>query len=124
MSLSSKRIMVVDDSTHVRILVRRILEREECEVFEAGNGREAISMLEESKVDMVITDLAMPVMDGVELIKKIRADKSYGSLPILVFTAEGQEWIRVELEKYDVRAWVLKPFDKEYLLEEIKAALN
>src|SRR5580704_2102233 len=81
------KVLVVDDDAHIRELVRIFLEREGLDVYEAANGREALTKLEKVRADLVILDVMMPEMDGWELCRRLRQG---GDLPLLILTAKGE----------------------------------
>lgn len=80
------KILVVDDEPDLRFLLRRLFEGNGHQVAEAGNGHEALEAVRESPPDVVVTDLMMPVMDGTELIRRLRADPATSEIPIAVVT--------------------------------------
>jgi two-component system chemotaxis response regulator CheY len=85
------RVLIVDDSSTIRRIISRCLDRAEVgvtEVFEAGNGREALDLLSTQMVDVVLTDINMPTMDGLELLGEIKRNRQWGGIPVLVITSE------------------------------------
>jgi CheY-like chemotaxis protein len=87
-AVSMSRILVVDDEPDQRFLLRRIFERAGHEVLEAVNGTAALRAVGESRPDLVVTDVMMPVMDGVELIRRLRGDPATARIPILAASAD------------------------------------
>jgi CheY-like chemotaxis protein len=81
-------ILVVDDEPDLRFILRRILERAGHEVVEAGHGAAALESVRGSRPDLVVTDIMMPVMDGVELVRRLRADPATARIPILVVSGD------------------------------------
>jgi CheY-like chemotaxis protein len=81
------KVLVVDDESNMRFLIRMILESAGYEVIEAAHGAAALDRMKESRVDLVVTDLMMPVMSGRELIERLRADPGTASIPIVVVSA-------------------------------------
>lgn len=81
------KVLVVDDESNMRFLIRMILESAGHEVVEAAHGADALERVKESRVDLMVTDLMMPVMSGRELVERLRADRKTASLPILVVSA-------------------------------------
>jgi CheY-like chemotaxis protein len=81
------KVLVVDDESNMRFLIRMILERAGYEVVEAVHGAAALERVKESRVDLVVTDLMMPVMTGRELVAHLRADPGTASIPIVVVSA-------------------------------------
>ena len=87
-----KKVLLVEDNDYVRQLVSLILRARGYSVVEAVNGRDALGKLTEGEVKMVITDLGMPQMDGIEFIRELRKKPAYRSLPVVVLTSEFQEY--------------------------------
>jgi CheY-like chemotaxis protein len=83
------RILVVDDETDLRSILRRFLERAGHEVVEAGHGVEALAAAAEGSTDVVVTDMMMPVMNGAELIRELRAESTTAAIPIIVVSGDG-----------------------------------
>lgn len=120
-----KKLMVVDDNDLIRKIAARILRRAGYTVIEAVNGLDALHKLNSNEVDMVITDLRMPEMDGLELIKELRAVPAYTYLPVVVMSAELQEYTRIEAEKAGAIDWITKPFLRHQLIAAVsKSALQ
>jgi CheY-like chemotaxis protein len=84
------RILVVDDEPDLRYILRRILERADHEVVDAGHGAAALEVVRRSRLDLIITDMMMPVMGGAELIRQLRADPETARIPILAATSDVQ----------------------------------
>jgi CheY-like chemotaxis protein len=104
------RILVVDDEPAQRLLLRRIFERAGHEVTDAGNGAAALQALQESRPDLVVTDMMMPVMGGAELIRQLRCERATAGIPILA--ASGDAHLAVGAD-----AVVSKPYKLEHLIE-------
>jgi two-component system, chemotaxis family, chemotaxis protein CheY len=109
-------ILIVDDSATMRTIVKRTLQMAQvptAEVLEAGSGREALDVLKQKKVDLVLTDLNMPEMTGMEMIGQMRGAPALAAIPVVVISTEAST-VRVEelLEK-GARAYVHKPFTPE-----------
>jgi two-component system chemotaxis response regulator CheY len=108
----SKRILIVDDSQVSRRLVRRCIEFAgfgECEFLEAGDGANALEMIEAGKADVLITDLNMPVMDGLELLRAIHESGAPKPILTIVMTSAASTALKAELDKYQVAALITKP---------------
>lgn len=128
MSLSLEKngklnILIVEDNKDMRDYIRSILT-EYYNVVEAANGDEALQVLKASNVDFVISDLMMPVMDGMELSHRIRSDFSISHIPILMLTAKTSDEARLEGYKAGVDSYLLKPFDENLLLARISGILE
>ncbi len=114
------RVFVVDDDPVVCRLARFILERAGYEVRLLQDGQEALEALEQSAPDILITDLMMPRMDGMTLLRHIRANVRWVALPVVVFTARGGENDRRLAEEAGASHFLTKPFSSAQLLDAIK----
>lgn len=117
-------ILVVDDSVSIRQSVRFILEQSGYTVHEAADGAEGLKSLGEHKADLVITDVNMPNMDGLTMVKKIRETDGIKFVPILVLTTESQGSVIEEGKKAGATGWIVKPFNDEKLIETIKKVIS
>lgn len=114
------RVLIVDDSNSMRQMIRFTLSEEGAEVYEAENGRAGMDLLQEARPELIITDINMPEMDGIEFIRQVRADSSYKFVPIIVLTTESEEQKQEEGKRAGATAWLVKPFTPEVLLETVK----
>ena len=112
-----KRIMAVDDSKTMREMIAFTLHTAGFAVESAEDGQKALSALESIQVDLVITDLNMPVMDGLSLIRNLRANPKYRTVPILMLTTEGDAEKKAEGRAAGATGWLVKPFNPEKLVE-------
>lgn len=119
----SQKIMVVDDSASVRQLVSETLSDGGYEVVEASDGQDALDKFKNEPVDLVISDLNMPVMDGIELVKQLRALPGQRFLPIIMLTTESQEAKKQEGRAAGASGWLVKPFKAEQILSVVKMVL-
>lgn len=115
-----KKIMAVDDSPTVRKVLNATLSGAGYQVIEANDGRDALEKLDKTSIDLLVTDLNMPTMDGVELIRSVRQKPGNRFLPIIMLTAEKQAGMKAEGKKAGASGWVTKPFHPEQLLSVIK----
>jgi two-component system chemotaxis response regulator CheY len=106
-------VLVVDDEPAVRFVLRVILELDDYEVVEAGEGAEALARLAERPADLILTDFMMPVMDGGELIDRIRADADLADIPILMISASS-----AARERANADAFLEKPFEPDEIRSE------
>ncbi len=120
----SKVVMTVDDSSSVRQMVGFTLRNAGYEVIEAVDGRDAMSKLAGAHVHMVITDLNMPNMDGISLIRSIRASQACKFVPIIMLTTESQASKKQEGKEAGATGWIVKPFKPEQLLAVVKKVLG
>jgi len=116
----AKTFLVVDDSASMRQLVTFTLKDAGHDVIAATNGKEAIGKMTGQTIDMVVTDLNMPEMDGIELIKQIRSMPNYKFLPIVMLTTESQEEKKAQGRAVGASGWIVKPFKPEQLMEVVK----
>jgi two-component system chemotaxis response regulator CheY len=116
----AKTFLIVDDSASMRQLVSFTIKDAGFDVIEAANGRDAIGKVDGKKLDMVITDLNMPEMDGIALIKQLRGKAEYKFTPIVMLTTESQESKQQEGKQAGASGWIVKPFTPEKLLEVVK----
>ncbi|HCL56418.1 MAG TPA: two-component system response regulator [Spirochaetia bacterium] len=119
-----KKALIVDDSPSMRQLIRFTLLEEGFDVVEAVNGQEALRKLEAIGADFIITDINMPEMDGITLIKNVRVHLSFKFLPIIVLTTESEGEKKKEGLAVGASAWIEKPFTPEKLLEVIKKTMG
>jgi two-component system chemotaxis response regulator CheY len=108
----------------MRQLISFALKDAGYDVLVAKNGDEALGRLSGAKVDMVITDLNMPEMDGIELIKKLRGMRDYKFVPIVMLTTESQEDKKQEGKQAGASGWIVKPFSPEQLIGVVKKFLK
>ncbi|MBF0136276.1 MAG: response regulator [Magnetococcus sp. DMHC-1] len=120
----AKTIMTVDDSSSVRQMVTLTLKGEGYNVVEGVDGKDALNKLKANPVDMVITDLNMPNMDGITLIKELRALPAFKFTPIVMLTTESQANKKSEGKDAGATGWIVKPFKPAQLLQVIKKVLG
>lgn len=116
----SKKILTVDDSKTMRDMVSFTLRQAGFDVVEAVDGRNAIDVLSGGRVDCIITDLNMPVMDGIELIRKLRADPRHKATPILMLTTESDDTKKNEGRAAGATGWLVKPFNPDKLVATVR----
>jgi two-component system, chemotaxis family, chemotaxis protein CheY len=109
------RILVVDDSTSVRTLVRTALEADGHEVWESESGEQALDSFQTTTPDLVITDIYMSGMDGLNLVRGIRSLASCRFLPVLVLTTESGEDVKQQGRAAGASGWIVKPFQGDQL---------
>jgi two-component system chemotaxis response regulator CheY len=115
----AKKIMTVDDSKTMRDMVSFTLRKAGFQVLEAEDGQKALAMLEKSPVDLVITDINMPNMDGITLVTRLRGLGSFRSTPILILTTEGGDDKKAQGRAAGATGWIVKPFAPEKLLSVV-----
>ncbi len=115
------KILVVDDMSTMRRIIRTILNQlGYTNIEEAENGKQALAKLKKEKFDFVVTDWNMPEMDGLSLVKAIRADEELKHIPVLMVTAEAKKENVMEALKAGVNNYIVKPFTPEVLKEKME----
>jgi two-component system chemotaxis response regulator CheY len=122
----SRRVLAVDDSATVRSSLKLVLQEAGCDLVLAADGEEALNMIKRSKekFHLIITDLNMPKMNGIELIKAVRSLPDYRFVPILMLTTESQADKKLEGKKAGATGWIVKPFTPEQLIGVIQKVLR
>ncbi|KAB0664698.1 response regulator [Oryzomonas japonica] len=120
----AKLIMTADDSASVRQMVSFTLKQNGYDVLEAVDGKDALVKLSSQKVDMLITDLNMPNVDGLGLIRGVRAGALNKFIPIIMLTTESQDGKKSEGKAAGATGWIVKPFKPEQLIAVIKKVLG
>ena len=117
-------ILIVDDSKTVRGLVRGALMADNHQVVEAPGAREALAALDATPVDLVITDVNMPDIDGLTLVRTLRARPRERFTPVLVLTTEGGEDMKQRGREAGATGWLVKPFDPDQLRHTVRRVLG
>ena len=120
----SSRVLIVEDEPDIRELVVHHLKREGYQVSAASSGEEALRQVHAAPPDLVILDLMMPAMDGLEVCRRLRQDPATTSLPIVMLTAKGEEVDRVLGLEIGADDYVVKPFSPKELLARVRAVLR
>ena len=116
----AKLILVVDDSASMRRVVSIALKGAGYDVIEGCDGRDALSKLTGQKVHMIISDVNMPVMDGIAFLKAVKQMPAYKFTPVIMLTTESAEEKKREGQAAGARAWVVKPFQPEQLVNAVQ----
>jgi two-component system chemotaxis response regulator CheY len=122
--MSSKVVMVVDDSESIRKFLSFAIRAQGFGVIAARDGMDALEKLSKNKVDLVITDLNMPNMDGFEFLKAIREDREYRDVPVIILSSLTNEQDIETGMKLGANSYLLKPFDQKRLQYEVAKYLN
>ncbi len=116
----SKKILVVDDSKAIRQSLIFTLKGEGYDVIEAANGVDALNLMKDNTIGLFISDVNMPEMDGIELLKQIKQDKDHKYTPVIMLTTEsGRDMIEAG-KQAGAKAWMIKPFQPEEILSAVK----
>ncbi len=117
----AKKVLVVDDSKSIVAMIQYSLEKVGHQVLTAYDGNEGLQRLEEAGgVDLILCDLNMPNMDGLSMLKAIKASKKYAKIPFLMLTTEAQQSLRQQAKDAGAKAWIIKPFTDEQIQGAIK----
>ncbi|HMD71723.1 MAG TPA: response regulator [Bryobacteraceae bacterium] len=119
-----KTIMSVDDSASLRQMVVFVLRGGGYEVIEATDGEDALSKLQGREVDLIVSDINMPKMDGLEFTRQVRAMARYKFVPIVLLTTESQAEKKQEGKAAGATAWIVKPFNPDQLLAVVKKVMR
>jgi len=114
-----KTALIVDDSTSLRQMVAFTMKEAGFDVVEGENGQQALDRSDGKNFDLVITDLNMPVMDGITLIRKLRERPNFKFTPILMLTTESQDAKKQEGKAAGATGWIVKPFNPEQMLQVV-----
>jgi len=120
----AKKILIVDDSKAIRQSIRFVLEQNEYQVLDAEDGLDALEKLENETVDLIITDVNMPNMNGIELIQEVRGKDNFKFVPILVLTTESQNSVMEKGKAAGATGWIVKPFSTDKLLAAVRKVVG
>jgi two-component system cell cycle response regulator len=113
------KILSVDDSKTIRMLLARLFRPFDCQLFEAGDGEEGLAVTRREKPNLIVLDYNMPVMDGVTMLRAMREDEEIKRTPVIMLTAEASPEIISTVARLGVRDYITKPFDAEKLLDKV-----
>ena len=125
--MDNVRVLIVDDSSVMRKIVERSLRQAGlniAQVLEAGNGMEALAVLNQGKVDLILCDINMPVMDGLEFVKQLSGMENAKQIPVVMITTEGSEGHVVQALSSGARGYIRKPFTPEQVKEHVLPVLS
>lgn len=122
--MATRRILAVDDSVSIRKSISFILGQENFEVIEAENGSDGLNKAKGEKFGLIITDINMPIMDGIQFIKELRSTAEHKFTPIIVLTTENQDSKMQEGKAAGATGWIVKPFSSEKLIAVVKKIIG
>ncbi len=114
-----RRVLIVDDSVTMRDMLMYTLDNAGFTVLNAGDGVDALGVLENNSVNLIITDINMPRMNGIELIRQIRQTESHAFVPILCLTTETSETMKTDAKSAGATGWLKKPFEPDTLVKTV-----
>jgi two-component system, chemotaxis family, chemotaxis protein CheY len=121
-NMEGNRMLIVDDSSVMRKIVGRALQQSGLpitEILEAGNGSEALDILRREKVNLVLSDINMPVMDGLEFVRQLQTVENARGTPVVMITTEGSESNVMKAISWGARGYILKPFTSDQIKQQI-----
>ncbi len=119
-----KRVLIVDDSASIRQVQKVVLSGAGYEVIEAVDGKDALAKLAGQPVHLILTDLNMPNLDGVSLIRAVRRDVAHRLTPVIMVTTESQDSKKAEGKAAGATGWIVKPFTPEQLVAVAKKVIG
>ncbi|MEJ2626468.1 MAG: response regulator [Pseudolabrys sp.] len=119
-----KTVLSVDDSASVRQMVQLTLQGAGYQVIQANDGADGLAKAKSTQVDMVVTDLNMPVMNGLSLIQALRKLPDYRGVPIIFLTTESDAGVKQQAKAAGATGWITKPFQKDQLVAVVKKVLG
>ena len=118
------KILTVDDSKTIRMIVKKAFKPYNCELFEGENGVEGLAIAAKEMPDLIILDITMPVMTGIEMLGKLKAESDLKDIPVIMLTAESGKENVMQIVKMGVKDYIVKPFKGEQLIERAKNILK
>lgn len=122
--MAEKKVLAVDDSATIRTSISFVLKQAGYEAVEAIDGVDGLDKAKADKFNLVITDINMPNMDGIEMIKQLRGTEGYKFIPIIALTTENQDTKMQEGKAAGATGWIVKPFTSEKLLAIVKKIIG
>lgn len=120
----AKRILIVEDTKDLLTNMEELFLMESFEVWTAANGKQGLEIIEDAKPDLIITDLLMPLLDGFEFIKQVRAQAQWSTIPIVVFSAMPAQENEEKVMKLGVNYYLKKPSTLDDLLKAVNRLIN
>jgi two-component system cell cycle response regulator len=112
------KILTVDDSRTIRMIIQRAFRTQDCALYEAANGEEGLAVAAREKPDLIILDITMPVMDGVTMLGKLRQHPDLKTTPVIMLTAESSRDNVSNISQLGISDYLVKPFKEDALLEK------
>ena len=117
-------ILTVDDSKGMRLMVAKALSAFACEVNEASNGYNAFFAIERARPDLILLDVAMPVMNGVDMLERLKATPELADIPVIMLTSPGDHAVMSEIKTLGASGTLMKPITEAALLEAVRGVLK
>jgi DNA-binding response OmpR family regulator len=120
----SHKILTVDDSRTIRMIVKKAFQQYDCDIVEAENGMEGLALAAKEKPDLIVLDITMPVMTGIEMLEKLKEDHELKAIPVIMLTAESGKDNVMGIVKMGVRDYIVKPFKGDQLIERARHIID
>ena len=118
------KVLTVDDSKTIRMIVKKAFKPFECELFEAENGHQGLEAAKKERPDLIVLDITMPVMTGTEMLQRMKKDPDLQNTPVIMLTAESGKENVLEIVKMGVTDYMVKPFKGEQLIDRVTKILT
>lgn len=118
------KILTVDDSKTIRMIVTRALKKWDCTICEAASGEEGLVVAAAEKPDVILLDITMPVMDGITMLKRLRADEALKGIAVVMLTAESSRENIAQIAEMGVTDYLVKPFKEEEMIEKLQTIVT
>ncbi len=113
----AEKVLTVDDSKTIRMIVKKAFKPYDCELFEGENGVEGLAIAAKEKPDLIVLDITMPVMSGIEMLEKLKSEPALKNIPVIMLTAESGKDNVMQIVKMGVKDYMVKPFKGDQLIE-------
>src|SRR6516165_264161 len=114
------KVLIVDDSEMIRAIVAHALESFECELLQAPDGVQGLALASRERPDVILLDISMPVMDGIELLQRLKSDRELRSVPVIMLTSEASRNTVLRIAKLGVQDYIVKPFDEAQVVRRLE----
>ena len=118
------KVLTVDDSKTIRMIVKKAFKQYDCEIFEAENGLEGLAMTAKEKPDLIVLDITMPVMNGIEMLERLKGEATLKDIPVIMLTAESGKDNVMQIVKMGVKDYMVKPFKGEDLIGRVEKIIK
>src|ERR1041384_6551704 len=113
------KILTVDDSKTIRLIVARAFKSFDCQIFEAADGVEGLAVATREKPDIIVLDFTMPIMDGYEMLTRLKSHPDLKMIPVIMLTAEAGRESVMKIARMGVRDYLVKPFKEEQVVDRV-----
>ena len=118
------KVLTVDDSKTIRMIVKKAFKPYDCELFEAENGVEGLATAAKEKPGLIVLDITMPVMNGIEMLEKLKSEPDLKEIPVIMLTAESGKDNVMQIVKMGVKDYMVKPFKGEDLIGRVEKIIK